>query len=197
MNLQRPIIAIRCGHGQNSKGEGDPGACAGELKEDNITLAVGTALKFALASEFNVIMPRSNDEWVDKKPEDRLFGLKKAVQEANSAGADVFISIHVNAAASEKAEGTEALYFNPASKMLAQKLTDACCKVLDTRNRGIKENNDLYEDRHSKAKLGCLLELAFLSNPGDRKKLKLLMENREYRLSLANALATSIKSVVK
>lgn len=89
-------IVIDAGHGGK-----DPGAVNGKLYEKNITLAVAKKLGALLAVKYpniKVLHTRSDDSFV---------ALQDRCQFANKNNADLFISIHTNAAKSSQASGTE------------------------------------------------------------------------------------------
>ncbi len=89
-------VVLDPGHGGN-----DPGAVYAGYKEKDITLNVALALGEMITKNFSdvkVIYTRKTDVAVD---------LTKRGQIANNAKADLFISIHVNAASASSARGTE------------------------------------------------------------------------------------------
>lgn len=89
-------VVIDAGHGGK-----DPGCISGTMREKNITLSVALALGEKINKEFpdvKVVYTRSTDVYV---------GLYERGEIANKANADLFISIHVNAAKSTAASGVE------------------------------------------------------------------------------------------
>lgn len=194
--MKKAKICLRLGHGQNSRGQGDPGACFGNLKEDNITLKIGTTLAYLFSCDYEVILPRKDDNWIDKLPNDKGYGLRKAVQEANDAKCDLFLSLHCNSSDNLAAEGTEVVYASPKGKEIAEALARVVSGVLGTKNRGAKKDiRGLYELQASKMP-AVILELGFLSNSKDRAILEKLMTNKELRVSLANAILAVLKKHV-
>ena len=101
LGLKIRTIAIDAGHGGH-----DPGAIGrGGLKEKNITLDIAGRLS-ALVKErlgCKVVMTRDKDEFI--RLEDR-----PAI--AKTKGADLFVSIHVNANRKRKARGIETYLFS-------------------------------------------------------------------------------------
>ena len=102
-------IMIDPGHG--SQDSGCIGA-DGQTYEKNFNLSVGQKLVKRLQGNgnFKVLTTRQGDTYPT---------LDQRVDEANQAGADVFISIHANAADSS-ASGTESYYYNSYSQPFAQ-----------------------------------------------------------------------------
>lgn len=92
-------VVLDPGHGGK-----DPGAIgASGLKEKDVTLAVARAL-FALLNQredIQVLLTRDDDEFV---------GLDARTELANRLQADLFISIHANAAWDSRATGVETFY---------------------------------------------------------------------------------------
>lgn len=93
-------VVVDAGHGGN-----DPGAIGpGGLREKDVTLAVALELeKRLVARGFRVVMTRSAD---------RTISLEERTALAEGVGGDVFVSIHVNAAARSKANGIETYYLD-------------------------------------------------------------------------------------
>lgn len=95
-------IAIDAGHGGK-----DPGTRAGSLREKDIALDIAKRLRDDLEGRgFEVIMTRDKDIFLPL--EQRAFI-------ANSQQADIFVSIHVNAARNRQARGLETFYLNLAT----------------------------------------------------------------------------------
>lgn len=88
-------IVIDPGHGGI-----DQGAARGNIREADIALSVSKMLQELLSqnSQFRVTLTREND---------RTVSLKERVKIANSASADLFISLHANAAEDTRAKGLE------------------------------------------------------------------------------------------
>ena len=93
----RPVrrIAIDAGHGGK-----DPGAIGhGKLREKDVVLRVAKQLRAELSKRgFEVVMTRTGD---------RYLSLPQRTEVANRADADVFLSIHANAAPNRRAAGVE------------------------------------------------------------------------------------------
>ena len=97
------VIVLDPGHGGK-----DPGAeGANGLQEKHIVLSIAQKLKARIESEFNVkvLLTREDDSFVS---------LKERTEFANANDADLFISIHTNAAENKKAHGIEVYYLSEA-----------------------------------------------------------------------------------
>ncbi|MDR0477054.1 MAG: N-acetylmuramoyl-L-alanine amidase [Desulfobulbaceae bacterium] len=93
-------IVLDPGHGGK-----DPGAMAGSLQEKDVVLAVAKRLKPVLEKELGcqVVLTREGD---------RFLGLEERTAFANTEGADLFLSLHLNAHSSSQAHGFETYYLN-------------------------------------------------------------------------------------
>lgn len=93
-------IAIDPGHGGDSLGTKAPLG----LVEKELTLDIALRLRRLLAADYEVLMTRQ---------EDRSLSLKDRGQAANRAGADIFVSIHLNWIEDRKTRGIETYYLGP------------------------------------------------------------------------------------
>lgn len=89
----KPVIVIDAGHGGK-----DPGAQGATAKESAVTLAAAKALKARLekGGKYKVVVTRDSDVYVP---------LQKRVQIARTAQADLFISLHADAASDPTLRG--------------------------------------------------------------------------------------------
>ena len=101
-------IVIDPGHGGY-----DPGAQTGALTESALVLDVARRLEARLTTEagIEVILTRRRDAYVP---------LRARTELANRVGADLFLSIHANAAGDRRARGVETYYLALASDPTAQ-----------------------------------------------------------------------------
>lgn len=93
-------IILDPGHGGK-----DPGAMAGGLKEKDLVLAIAKRLKPQLERELGCQVFLTRDD-------DTFISLEERTAIANSKGADLFISLHVNAHSQSKVKGLETYYLN-------------------------------------------------------------------------------------
>lgn len=103
LGLKVRRIVVDPGHGGH-----DPGAMHNGLIEKNITLDVALRLKQILADTYGyeVLMTRGQDRYV---------ALEERTAFANSNGADLFVSVHVNSSRNKSARGAETYYLNFAT----------------------------------------------------------------------------------
>ena len=119
-------VVIDAGHGGK-----DPGAAAHGVREKDITLAVALKLGEYLREKLgvNVVYTRDDDRFIELKDRGRI---------ANEHGSKLFISIHVNAARSRSAVGTET-YFLGLHK------SDAARNTMERENSVVKYETSQHE----------------------------------------------------
>jgi N-acetylmuramoyl-L-alanine amidase len=104
-------IVVDPGHGGH-----DPGAIGPNgIQEKDIVLAIGLKLKDLLQDDLglDVVMTRSTDVFIP---------LEERTAIANKVGADLFLSVHANAAGNRSASGIETYYLNLAKTEKAAQL---------------------------------------------------------------------------
>lgn len=180
---QKIVVALDPGHGGS-----DPGAVANGLRESDLNLKIALAAKAQLESYgyYKVVMTRSSDVYVD---------LYDRVDIAANAGADVFMSIHINSATVAGAYGAEIWipnntgYLNQQTHGVSETIANSIIKKLEALglyNRGVQMKDhpdDHYEDGstadyyaviRASRKYGIpayIVEHAFITNPSDASKL--------------------------
>ena len=179
-------IVIDAGHGGKYP-NGDPGAVNGSKYEKTANLAiakkVGAKLK---AKGYNVKYTRTKDVY---------FSLEERCRMSNNWDADIFVSIHLNAAANKDASGIETWRYSNVgtqTKKLADNVQTELIAALGWKNRGVKTTTNLYVLKHTKAS-ACLIEAGFISNDAECKKLF----NSTYQEKLANAIVKGIEKTLK
>jgi N-acetylmuramoyl-L-alanine amidase len=178
-------VAIDPGHGMSNRRLGvyDPGAVHVEgstkYKEAEIALKYGLTLKDIFrAKGHEVFMTR--DDQTDHAP------VGQRAMNAKSAGAEVFVSLHLNDFDDDAANGLEVLYRGSDDKDLAQKLQDKLVMITGFKDRDIKQRTDLAVLKFDG--VAILVELGFIANDGDRATLL----NPLKRDEVCNAIASVI-----
>jgi N-acetylmuramoyl-L-alanine amidase len=135
-------VVIDAGHGGR-----DPGARVKGLNEADLTLDVAQRLEKLLLTvpAVEVVMTRRTDVYVP---------LEERTAIANRAGADLFLSIHVNASRNTKARGIETYFLNfapnPEAEAIAARENAGSAKTmhhLPDIVRAIALNNKIDESR--------------------------------------------------
>ena len=170
-------IVIDAGHGGEDPGavSNFSGAC-----EKNITLQIAENTRSLLEKAgYTIIMTRTEDTLVYEgdnlsmtaKRRQDLLRRKKIMDES---GADIVISIHLNAFTDKKYSGAQAFYTKESlsSKKLAICLQDSMRAFLDENNKreAILKADDIIITKDCKITT-VLMECGFLSNEEEEKKL--------------------------
>lgn len=159
--LQGSRIVVDAGHGG-----ADPGAIGKSmgLRESEVNLAIALQLE-------TLLKQASADVSLVRTDNNSVFLADRPVLSAKFHP-DIFISIHSNSTVEETtASGPETLYWNleDSSASLAQAIEDEVAAATGAVNRGIKRQN-LLVLRESDVP-AVLVEVGFLSNPADERRL--------------------------
>ncbi|MBP3402061.1 MAG: N-acetylmuramoyl-L-alanine amidase [Clostridia bacterium] len=165
-------IKIYIDQGHNPSGF-NTGAEGNGFFEQDITFEIGRRL-YNLLSRNPEFTPR-----LSRPTADTILGTSNStslvarVREANSWPADIFISLHNNAAANSGATGNEALIYSPASTVareLGEEILEQLTLTTGLRNRGIVYRPGLYVLKETTMP-AVLVEMGFISNPYDAELL--------------------------
>lgn len=161
-------IKIYIDQGHNPR-DFNTGAEGNGLYEQDITYDIGRRL-YALVSTNPAFEAR-----LSRPAEDTVLGTNNSsslvtrVRQANSWGADLFLSLHTNAALNTAATGSEALIYSLDSSVareVAEDILEELNRYTGLRNRGIVERPGLYVLKRT-AMPAVLVELGFITNPED------------------------------
>ena len=172
------IICIDPGHGGQ-----DPGAGSGQYMEKTYALAIAKRLGEKLkADSHEVIYTRRSDAFIS---------LSGRCQFANERKADLFIAIHLNAAASPAASGIETFAYGTSGKgyRLATCVQEAMIRATGEKDRGVKNGKSFAVLRGTEMP-AILIETGFISNYHDLKKLITC----EYQEILAAAILEGVRA---
>lgn len=156
----------------------DPGACGHGLQEAEVALGIGKRVEqYLQAIGYQT----------------KLFqydGLREIAFDANAWAADIFVSIHCNAAANSAAHGTESFYWNASNdgRLLARAINEQIVTSLKITDRGVKTANFAvlaYTDMPA-----TLVETAFITNQLDASLL------RDKQDAFARAIARGVTDYV-
>lgn len=181
-------LAIDPGHGMGNRREGvyDPGAVGGGVAEADV------ALQWALTGKW-ILEQKGVDVWLTRDDDRDLTPVGTRDNRAREAGCTRFISIHCNSAG-PTATGTETFFRDAEDKKWATIVQKAALEALDLRDRGLKTEASSQHTRLAVldfAGPACLLELGFISNPGDRTR----MLERSRRIAFWEAIGETLKSM--
>jgi len=183
-HLKGKTIAIDPGHGGS-----DPGAIGSSgLKEKDVNINVGLLTANLLRQNgAEVVLTRSTDAYVD---------LYQRTEIAAKGGADVFVSIHMNAHPKRGYSGTSTYYrrdnisvlgvSQADNRLLAQQVHSQLMQSLNRRDVGIKQAN--FVVLRTAAMPAVLVEASFISNLEEEK----LLSTDSYRAKIAEAIAKGL-----
>ena len=145
LGLEARRVVIDPGHGGH-----DPGTMGKKgLREKDLVLDISRRVsKLLVAEGFEVLMTRNKDVFIP---------LEERTAIANSNGADLFVSIHVNASRSSRARGIETYYLNLATSPDA---AEVAARENASTTRRLSELNELLQKVMNNSKIEESRELA-------------------------------------
>ena len=173
-------IKIYIDQGHNPSGF-NTGAEGNGYFEQDITYEIGRRLYNLLSTnpEFEPRLSRPTPDTV--LGTNNSSSLTARVREANTWGADIFISLHTNSATNAAATGNEALVYGPSSTVainLGEDILEQLTLTTGLRNRGIVYRPGLYVLKRTQMP-AVLVEMGFISNSYDAD----LLANSPYLFS--------------
>jgi len=176
------LIVIDAGHGGS-----DSGAVGTKIVESKLALQAAKELKKKLEGVgFKTYMIRDAD--VKIAPSYRM-------RVANDIGADLVVSIHINAAENPDARGVEVLYAEEPTglkKLFAQTLQNHLLSKLGSVDRGIVHRPNLYMCRVPTMP-SALVELGFITNAEEQDR----MMTNSFMKSAAQAMLDAVLEFLK
>ena len=162
------MIKVYIDQGHNPRGY-NTGAEGNGFYEQDITYEIGVLLYDLLSAnpQFEARLSRPTEDTI--LGSNNSTSLVERVRDANSWGADIFVSLHTNAAPNSNASGSEALIYSRRSEValgLAEDILSQLALVTGLRNRGVLERTGLYVLRRT-SMLAVLVEMGFISNRYD------------------------------
>jgi N-acetylmuramoyl-L-alanine amidase len=184
-----PMVVLDAGHGGK-----DTGARGDGIDEKDVNLAIVLNVGEILTQKgIKVVYTRNDDSYLS---------LDEISNIANLYNAALFVSIHSNANLSPDPSGTETYCYYPMENPqlflqkderfnLATKLQQALVAKLGLNDRGVKQAN--FSVLRNTQMPSALVELAFISNPGECELLK----QQQFRDLAAQAIADGIEGYMK
>jgi len=165
-------IKIYIDQGHNPSGF-NTGAEGNGYFEQDLTYEIGRRLYNLLDSnpEFEPRLSRPRADTI--LGTNNSTSLVERVNQANDWNADIFISLHNNAAENPNASGNEALIYGPGATVanaLATEILEQLTLTTGLRNRGIVYRPGLYVLKETEMP-AVLVEMGFISNPEDAELL--------------------------
>lgn len=188
--LSGQIIALDAGHGGP---DGGAKSAAGLLEKD-INLAITLYLRDYLqeAGAF-VVMTRETD--TDLADAERKSGRKRQdllrrAELIRDSGADLFLTIHMNAITSSRWYGPQTFYYDkqhPENKRLAELIQDEIKRAVVDTHRMTKTVDNVYLLKAVSVP-SALVEVGFLSNAAEAERLA----DPQYQKQMAAAIYQAI-----
>lgn len=160
-------IKIYIDQGHNPRNP-NAGAEGNSLREQDITYKIGIALADLInanpALEARVSRPSPDTQLGTSN----ATSLAARVNDANSWGADYFISLHTNASSAESASGIEGYVYalDTSAEELSEDIVENLSEATGLSDRGVFARPSLYVLRRT-AMPATLIEMGFISNSGD------------------------------
>ena len=179
------IVVLDAGHGGH-----DTGAMSQGYVEKSITLDIVNRVMVLLENDPDIkgYATRTTDFYPSFEDRNNL---------GNTVG-DIFVSVHINSASSEKANGTEVFYYNMddisssrgiSSSLLAQTILENLLEKLESFDRKVKRENFIVLRQSTVPATLC--EIGFITNADEGAKLN----SPEYRQLAAEAIYESVKEL--
>lgn len=187
-------IYIDPGHGEGTRGQRDPGAVGPTgLAENAVVLDIGKRLGHLLRVGGHTTLGATLQAVADTE------NLNEAIASANNQQADLFISLHCNAATSPTARGVEVWYDESAlakslAGMILQRIGEQLAadkgawvqgKKYPLTNRGAKRGT--FAVLRNTRMPAVLVELAFISNSQEEAWLKEPAVRQQFAQAIADA----------
>ena len=170
-------IVIDAGHGGQDRGGGP----RQRIPEKPYTLDIALRLRGVLnAMGYRTVMTRTGDYFV---------GLGGRCAIANNERDAIFVSVHLNSAPREGANGIETYYYSSRSAKLAALVHQQLVRAAGTEDRRVRRRG-FYVIRNTRIP-SILCECGFLTNGAESRKIT---TSAAYRQSLAEAIARGIKA---
>jgi len=192
-SLAGRLIVIDPGHGSvNGSGLSDPGAMGSSgLKEREVVMDIANRVAGILTDKGAKVM-------LTRTTQATSLSLDGRVQLANSVNADLYVSIHANAALNRNAGGTSTYYYAPASDpilgpqraqriRLAQLVQQSVVAHGGRKNMGIIQSS--FKVIRETKMPSILVETAFISNSTEEK----LLADPNFRAKVARGIAEGIE----
>lgn len=184
LSIRNLKIAVDAGHGGSQPGTS---GARTRIKEKDYTLLFANALKAELLKrKARVVMTREKDTTLS------MFERLEFLDKENP---DLLISIHFNSASIDTVRGVSTYYryvgFRPLSQyILTQMLTTGLNNFGNIGSFNFALSGPTQYPN-------CLVEVAFLSNPEDEKKVRSLQFRKLTAQKIANGIENFLKSVPK
>ena len=183
--LAGKTIVVDAGHGGNDTGARSPSK---DTLEKNLTLSIAKLLSQKLAAQgATVIMTRKTDVFIP---------LKERSEIANRAGADLFVSVHINSSLTPNRTSGGITFFHkrdPIGQLLADCVQGEIGKVSGLPSLGTWSDTRIYGTGFAVLRLAkmpaILIEVGFINHNVDRGK----MVTSDFQEALSKAIVKGVR----
>jgi len=175
-------IAIDAGHGGR-----DPGAVADGVEEANINLAIVKILR-------DLVDAQPDMDAVQIRTLDIFIALENRILHAEDAGADLYVTVHVNSFTSEEPDGVETIVDNTRERdddswVLAELIQGAVVTATGARDRGTRSQESYM---HRTQMPAVSVETGYITNADERAKLI----DPAYQMKIAEGILSGIRQFI-
>lgn len=169
-------IVLDPGHGGK-----DPGSIGfgGIFEKDVISSTANAVAQELRNAGANVVITRTGDYFVS---------LNERIRISEAYNTHAFVSLHYNAFPIISVNGVSTYYANETSRRLAQEVQSSLASTVSLHNRGVMQAN--YRVIHRNSSPAILMELGFITNPGDLA----VIQTSDYQNKVAQAITNGLKS---
>lgn len=179
-------VCIDPGHGGPDTGAIGPTG----VREKDVNLAVALGVRDRLTAQgARVVMTRDTDRSVASPDADQATELQARCDIATRARADIFVSVHSNAAEKPSANGMETYHARQASDasvLLARSVFASMDEKIELRPRGVFPAN--FYVIHKATMPAELTEMAFVTNPVEEQ----LLASSDFQARMAEAITGGV-----
>ncbi len=160
-------IYIDQGHNPTNPNAGAEG---NGLREQDLTYRIGVELASLINANPDLEARLSRPTSETQLGTSNTSSLAARVNDANSWGADYFISLHANASSASSASGIEGYVYsrNSPAEELSEDIVENLSEATGLRNRGVFVRPSLYVLRRT-AMPATLIELGYITNANDAR----------------------------
>ncbi|MCK5246004.1 N-acetylmuramoyl-L-alanine amidase [Candidatus Bipolaricaulota bacterium] len=175
-------IAIDAGHGGR-----DPGATADDVMEKDINLSIAGMLTELVNAQPDMVA-------VQIRTLDIFISLEDRILKAEEAGAELYVTVHVNSYDTEEPDGAETIVDNTREQdddswVLAELIQDGVTEATGARDRGARSQESYLQRTEMPA---VSVETGYLTNPAERAKLI----DPEYQAKIAQGVLNGIRQFI-
>lgn len=188
----RLCVVVDPGHGSPDGGAVGPGG----TQEKDVNLAIALKLREVLEGRgVRVIMTREGDSGIfdsdaETIREKKVSDMRNRLKVIRESGADLFLSIHMNAFSDSSQSGLHVFYSKefPEAGPIAEAIQNRVAELTGARAHAVETASDSLFLMKDPTIPSVLIECGFITNPEEEK----LLNDELYRSKLAYAIADAV-----